>query len=84
MFNKKEIAELQAQVKALQEKPQEEVPQAAITALSTQCHRMISAQQTTIAYQEERIMKLEARISTLEKLTSRIIDYSGMTEGHLR
>ena len=81
MFNKKEIAELQAQVKVLQEqKPETD----AVTELSTRVNRIIGSQEINLIYQDERITAQEDRLSKLEKLVARIIDYNGMTEGHLR
>lgn len=81
MFNKKEIAELQAQVKVLQEQKTETD---AITELSTRINRVIGSQEINLIYQDERITSQEDRLSKLEKLVARIIDYNGMTEGHLR
>ena len=81
MFNKKEIAELQAQVKSLQEQP---CPSEAITELSTRVNRIIGSQEINLIYQDERITAQEDRLSKLEKIVARIIDYNGMTEGHLR
>lgn len=81
MFNKKEIAELQAQVKVLQEQKTETD---AITELSTRVNRIIGSQEINLIYQDERITAQEDRLSKLEKLVARIIDYNGMTEGHLR
>lgn len=84
MFNKKEITELQAQVKVLQEQKTETD---AITELSTRVNRVIGSQEINLInliYQDERITAQEEKLSKLEKLVARIIDYNGMTEGHLR
>lgn len=81
MFNKKEIKELQDQVKALQAIPSIDE---GLDSLATHVVRLHSANQITMTYQEERIQVLENKVEKLESLIKRITGYVGMTEGHLR
>jgi len=80
-LGKKEIKELQEQIMALQNLP---TADELVESLTTQVVRQHGATQLTLLYQEERILKQDARIATLEKLVDRIVNYTGMTEGHLR
>ncbi len=80
MFNKKEIAELQAQIKTLQNIPES---RAEMHEIELKLERILRANQVTMVYQDERIQTLEMEVEKLKTTIKRIVDYVGMTGGHL-